>query len=131
MDLFPFERPPRHDSFMRWLGSSALGVVIEGTIATKQLLVVGGAFLHVAPHNVQLSLEYATVVTGLVLGSPVRAFRSIGDAPKLERAAGVDLGPLSVADPLGPTFYHSNTPVLNKSVGHWMLWARCCLTNRA
>jgi hypothetical protein len=22
MDLFPFRRPPRHDSLMRWLGSA-------------------------------------------------------------------------------------------------------------
>ena len=26
MDLFPFERPPRHASFMRWLGRAALTV---------------------------------------------------------------------------------------------------------
>jgi len=24
MNLFPFERPPRHDSFMRWLASDAV-----------------------------------------------------------------------------------------------------------
>ena len=31
MDLFPFKRPPRHDSFMRWLGGCVRrGVMIRG-----------------------------------------------------------------------------------------------------
>ena len=28
IDLFPFKRPPRHDSFMRWLGSGLRAAIL-------------------------------------------------------------------------------------------------------
>ena len=38
MDLFPFKRPPRHDSFMRWLGGAVTGGKLPNPIVELRQL---------------------------------------------------------------------------------------------
>ncbi len=79
--------------------------------------MANGAFLCITPHDVQLTFEYAAVMAGLGVGSPVVAFGAVRDSRKLVAAARVGPDLLRLADAIWPALDHSDAAVLNEVLG--------------
>jgi hypothetical protein len=56
-----------------------LRVFIEGTIASDELAATDGTLFDIAARHMKLAFDYAAVMAGLSIGSPVGVLVSVGD----------------------------------------------------